>query len=41
LTLINNNFRKTKAEREGKEKEIEMKDEEISHLDKETRNLKQ
>jgi len=41
LTLINNNFRKTKAEREGKEKEIEMKDEEINHLDKETRNLKQ
>lgn len=41
LTLINNNFRKTKAEREGKEKEIDMKDDEINHLDKETRNLKQ
>ena len=41
LTLIHNNFRKTRAEREGKEKEIEQKQEDLSLLIKDTRNLVQ
>ena len=41
LTLIHNNFRKTRAEREGKEKEIEQKQEDLSLLIKDTRNLEQ
>jgi len=39
LTLIHNNFKKKRNEREGKEKEIEQKQDELNVLYKDTKNL--
>lgn len=39
LTLIHNNFKKKKNEREGKEKEIDQKNDELAVLYKDTKNL--
>ena len=41
LTLIHNDFKRKKAERDGQEKEIEKKTEELNELYKSTNNLKQ
>jgi archaellum component FlaC len=41
LTLIHNDFKRKKAERDGEEKGIEKKTEELNELYKSTNNLKQ